>query len=163
MCVFTYIQVDKNLETQILYKIIWNTMFMFVLCINMNIYFILSRNVFQFNHLYERYWALDVSDLYIASRLHISSLVWLLSEAFSPLSLILYWQRRSVSALWKQQDNRGLHIPRPDFGPRHTGSSTWPYGKLFLFFFYTNCLKCIPFAKSKRCQDVKMQRPSPQT
>ena len=56
----------------------------------------------------------------------------------------------------EKQDNRGLHIPRPDFGPRHTGSSTWPYGKLFLFFLYklfkmyffceieevSRCLKC---------------------
>ena len=50
-----------------------------------------------------------------------------------------------------------MHIPRPDFGPRHTGISTWTYAKLFLFFFLfklfamyffceiekvSRCLKC---------------------
>ena len=53
-----------------------------------------------------------------------------------------------------QQDNRGLHIPRPDFGPRHTGSSTWPYGKLFFFCFPYKLFKMYYFCeieKVSRC------------
>ena len=53
-----------------------------------------------------------------------------------------------------KQDNRGLHIPRPDFGPRHTESSTWPYGKLFLIFFHYKLFKMYFFCeieKVSRC------------
>ena len=47
---------------------------------------------------------------------------------------------------------------------------TWSHGEQDLVtqeviphvVFKTNCLRCISFAKSKRCQDVLMQRP-PQT
>ena len=54
-----------------------------------------------------------------------------------------------------KQDNRGLHIPRPDFGPSHSGSRTWPHGKLFHFFsIQTVCNVFLKYiVKSKRCQN----------
>ena len=61
------------------------------------------------------------------------------------------------------QDKRGLHFPRSDFGPRHTGTRTWPYGKLFLFFSKKTFCNVFLLRNRKGVKIFKMQGPSPQT
>ena len=58
---------------------------------------------------------------------------------------------RNMCRYYEQQDNRGLHIPRPDFGTLTQGAGPGNAGS-YSSFFLNKQFAMYLFAKSKMCQ-----------